>query len=538
MRILSVVTCALLFGLAVASAEAGQAPVGESAACERLAASLKLPNTAITSAQPVAAGQFAPPAAPAGRGGGPGAAQAFADLPAFCRVAATIKPSTDSDIKAEIWMPLSGWNGKFEQVGNGGWAGTIQYGPLAAALRRGYAAASTDTGHVGGSASFALGHPDKLVDFGYRAVHETAVQGKATIAAFYGNAPRISYFNGCSNGGRQGFQEAQRYPQDFDGIIAGAPAYTWTDMSIKLVSVAQATLNDPASMIPPSKYPVLHQAVLDACDALDGLKDGLVGDPTRCRFDPKVTECKGADGSSCLTSAQVEAAKRIYGALKDPKTGKEISPGLEPGSELLWAGQAAGPRPFGVSDDLFKYVVFQDPNWDFRTLDLAKHVELARKIDGGTLSATSPNLKEFVGRGGKFLIYHGWADQIVTPRTSVDYYKDVVSTLGKSQAQVIPVWNDAATWNLDSVRLFMVPGMAHCGGGEGPNTFDMLTALEQWREKGAAPAQIIASHMTEGKVDRTRPLCPYPQVAQYKGSGSTDQAENFACKAPEGTASR
>ena len=422
-------------------------------------------------------------------------------------------------------MPLSGWNGKFEQVGNGGWAGTIQYAPLAAALRRGYAAASTDTGHVGGSASFALGHPDKLIDFGYRAVHETAVQGKATIAAFYGNAPRLSYFNGCSNGGRQGFQEAQRFPQDFDGIIAGAPAYTWTDMSLKLVSVAQATLNDPASMIPPSKYPVLHQAVLDACDALDGVKDGLVNDPTRCHFDPNVTECKGADGPGCLTRAQVEAAKRIYGALKDPKTGKEISPGLEPGSELLWAGQAAGPRPFGVSDDLFKYVVFQDPNWDFRTLDLAKHVELARKIDGGTLSATSPNLKEFVGRGGKFLIYHGWADQIVTSRTSVDYYKDVVRALGKSRADT-------------SVRLFMVPGMAHCGGGEGPNTFDMLAALEQWRENGTAPAQIMASHMTDGKVDRTRPLCPYPQIAQFKGSGSTDQAENFVCNAPAGTASR
>jgi feruloyl esterase len=278
-------------------------------------------------------------------------------------------------------------------------------------------------------------------------------------------------------------------------------------------------------MLPPSKYSVLHQAVLDACDALDGVKDGLINDPTRCHFDPKVTECKGADGPSCLTTAQVGAAKRIYAALKDPKTGKEISPGLEPGSELLWAGQAAGPRPFGVSDDLFKYVVFRDPNWDFRTLDLAKHVELARKIDGGTLSATSPNLKEFVGRGGKFLIYHGWADQIVTSRTSVDYYKDVVSALGKSQAD-------------NAVRLFMVPGMAHCGGGEGPNTFDMLTVLEEWRENGTAPAQIIASHLTEGKVDRTRPLCPYPQLAQYKGSGSTDRSENFACKAPEGTPSR
>jgi Tannase and feruloyl esterase len=515
MKIMSAVLCALLSGAVVSA----QVPATDGAACQRLATSLALPNTTITSAQEVGAGQFVPPVAPGGRGGGAGAAQAFADLPAFCRVAATIKPSSDSDIKAEIWLPLSGWNGKFQQVGNGGWAGSIQYGPLAAALRRGYAAASTDTGHVGGNAQFALGHPEKLIDFGYRAVHETAVQSKATITAYYGNAPRLSYYNGCSNGGRQGFQEAQRYPQDFDGIIAGAPAYDWTNLSLQLVTIAQANLTDPASTIPPSKYPVLHQAAVEACDALDGLKDGLIGDPTRCRFDPKVTECKGADGPGCLTSAQVEAAKKIYTAVKDPKTGRQIYPGLEPGSELQWGGQVGGPKPFGVADDLFKYVVFQDPSWDFRGLDLSKHVDLARKADNGILSAASPNLKAFVGRGGKLLMYHGWADQIVASRTSVDYYNNVAKAMGKSQTD-------------GSVRLFMVPGMAHCGGGAGPNSFDMVAALEQWRENGKAPAEIVASHLTEGKVDRTRLLCPYPQVAQYKGSGSTDQAESFVCKMP------
>jgi len=516
MRITSAVAGACFLGALV---HAQGTPTTDGAACQRLATSLNLPNTAMTSAEEVSAGQFVPPAAPGGRGGGAAAAQAFADLPAFCRVSATIKPSSDSDIKAEIWLPISGWNGKFQQVGNGGWAGTIQYGPLAAALRRGYAAASTDTGHVGGNAQFALGHPEKLIDFGYRAVHETAVQSKATIAAYYGSAARLSYFNGCSNGGRQGFQEAQRYPQDFDAIISGAPAYDWLNMGIHLVSIAQANLSDPASTIPPSKYSVLHQAAVEACDAIDGVKDGLIGDPTPCRFDPKVTECKGTDGPACLTTAQVETAKRIYAPVKDPKTGQQISPGLEPGSELQWAGQVGGPRPFGVADDLFKYVVFQDPNWDFRALDLSKHLEPAGKADNGTLGAASPNLKEFVGRGGKLLIYHGWADQIVASGTSIAYFKNLQKALGASQVG-------------NSVRLFMAPGMAHCGGGEGPNTFDMVTAIEQWRENGKAPTQIAASHLTDGKVDRTRPLCPYPQVAQYKGAGSTDQAENFICKVP------
>jgi feruloyl esterase len=372
---------------------------------------------------------------------------------------------------------------------------------------------------VGGSASFALGHPEKVIDFGYRAVHETAVQSKATIAALYSAAPRLSYFTGCSGGGRQAFMEAQRFPEDFEGIIAGDPGFDRTGESFQLVSVAQATLKDPASRIPPEKFAVLHQAALDACDARDGVKDGIISDPTHCKFDPAVTQCKGADSPSCLTPAQVEAAKKIYAPLKDPKTGEEVFPGFEPGSELRWAGTVGGPRPLAMADDLFKYIVFQDPNWDFRTLDVGQHLALARKIDNGTISPTSPNLKPFVGRGGKLLMYHGWGDQNVAPRSSTGYYERLVSTLGKSQVD-------------DSVRLYMVPGMGHCGGGEGPNVFDTLTPLEQWREHGVAPKEIIASQITKGSVVRTRPLCPYPQVAQYKGTGSIDQAENFVCRLP------
>lgn len=510
MRILTGTLCALSLSSIIA---AQSRPIDE-AACERLAASLKLPNTTIASAQVVAAGQFTPPGPPA-----EGARRTFAALPAFCRVTLSIAPSQDSDIKAEVWLPQSGWNNKFQMVGNGGWGGSIQYGPLAAAVRRGYAAASTDTGHVGGSASFALGHPEKLIDFGYRAVHETAVQSKATIAALYGTQPRLSYFDGCSGGGRQAFQEAQKYPEDFDGIIAGAPGYNRTDQSFQLVSIMQATHNNPSSHIPASKYPVLRQAALDACDKLDGLTDGLISDPLQCRFDPKVIECKGADAPGCLTRAQVEAAKTIYAPVRDPKTGEEIFPGLEPGSELRWAATSGGPRPLAVADDLFKYVVFQDPNWDFRTLDLSKHLAQARELDNGMLSPTSPKLRPFIERGGKLLIYHGWADQNISPRSSVNYYKQLVSTLGQPTVD-------------NAVRLYMVPGMGHCGGGEGPNVFDMLTALEQWREHGTAPADITASQMTEDTVDRTRPLCPYPQLAHYKGTGSVDKAESFVCRAP------
>jgi feruloyl esterase len=520
--------CSAVCGALLTAALVGQAPVAaqapvSDATCERLGASLKLPDTTITSSAMVAAGQFTPPA-PAGGGGGGGQAaaqaQAFQNLPAFCRVMATLRPTNDSDIKVEIWMPQSGWNGKLQAVGNGGWAGSIQYAALAGAVRRGYAAASTDTGHAGAGASFALGHPEKLIDYAYRAVHEMTVKGKATIAAFYGNAPRYSYFVGCSNGGRQGFKEAQRFPEDYDGIVAGAPAYNWTHQMAESMAVAHATLKDAASTIPSAKFAVLNKAAVEACDAADGLKDGLIGNPPQCRFDPQVLLCKDADGPACLTGAQVQAAKKIYTGKKDAR-GQELFPGLEPGSEFAWQQVAGGPRPFGVADDLFKYVVFKDPNWDFKTFDVDKDVELADKIDRNTINATDPNLKKFADAGGKLIIYHGWSDSIITPRDSVTYYDKVAAALGR-QAE-------------STIRLFMAPGMAHCQGGVGPNSFDMLTALEEWVEKGQPPARVIASHSADGKVDRTRPLCPYPQVAQYTGSGSIDAAENFVCKVPDVT---
>ncbi len=487
-------------------------PLTAAGSCESLS-TLKLPDTTITMAQSVAAGGFSPPAA----GGG---GEAFKTLPAFCRVAATIKPTSDSDIKVEVWLPASGWNGKYQAVGNGGWAGSIGYAAMARALRDGYATSSTDTGHTGGSASFALGHPEKLIDYAYRSVHEMTVKSKALVNTFYGADTKRSYFNGCSTGGRQALVAAQRFPNDFDGIVAGAAANPKTHLDAWRVWMTQAMLKDRASFIPPEKHRVIHQAVLKACDKIDGVEDGLIENPTRCRFDPAILMCRGADGPNCLTAAQLEAAKVVMSPVKNRRTGKLIFPGFEPGTELGWTRMLSGPDPYVNALESFKYVIFKDPNWNWRTFDLERDLDIAEKAGHGTLSAVDPNLTAFTEHGGKLLMYHGWSDPSIAPQASVNFY---TSALRATKAPA-----GGSTW----VRLYMVPGMGHCGGGEGPDTFDMMSALNSWVENAQLPQRIEASKVTAGKVTRTRPLCPYPQVARYKGTGSIDEAANFACVAP------
>ncbi|MEO8258024.1 MAG: tannase/feruloyl esterase family alpha/beta hydrolase [Acidobacteriota bacterium] len=482
------------------------------ATCESLA-SLALPNTTISAAQLVAAGAYVAPVQPGRGGAGPGRGNQFADLPAFCRVAASIKPSSDSDIKIELWMPASGWNGKFVLPGNGGFAGAIAPAGLATNLRNGYAAAVTDTGHEGGSGAFMLDHPEKLTDFAERAVHETAAKSKALIAAFYGNAPRRSYFNGCSTGGRQALTAAQRFPDDFDGIVAGAPAIYASRQSAGQLWIWNATHQDDASFLTPAKYAVLHDAVVAQCDLLDGVKDGVLEDPTRCRFDPKVVQCKDADGPGCLTAPQVEAARKIYTGAKNSKGELVFSP-LFPGSELGWAA-SAGAQPVGYAIDVYRYLVMRDARWDPLTLNYDNDIARADKVLG-QLTAIDPDLTKLL-QHGKLLIYAGWSDPGIPPGYIVDYYKNV---LAKTKVKNVR----------DTARLFMVPGMGHCGGGDGTSTFDMLGALDQWVEKGKAPEQIPASRLKDGVVDRTRPLCPYPQKATYSGSGSIDTAASFVCK--------
>ena len=403
-------------------------------------------------------------------------------------------------------------------MGNGGWAGTIAYPALASAVGAGYASASTDTGHDTPGATFAMNHPEKLVDYGHRAVHEMTVQAKAVIGAFYGSAPKVSLWNGCSTGGRQGVIEASRYPADYDAIVAGATPVTSPRLHGARLQFNRMVHRTADSYIPPEKYPAIHEAALQACDALDGVKDGVIDSPNRCKFDPAVLACKGADGPACLTPAQVETARGIYGPVKDPKTGATISfPLLHPGSELVWA-TLGGPDPFGIAVEAFRFVAFNDPKWDPASFNASADID---RLESKAVGFEPPgaNLKPFFAHGGKLLMYHGWADQQVAPLNSVTYVDAVLNASGKSAAG-------------KSIALYMVPGMGHCQGGAGTAAFDKVAAMQQWIATGRAPAQIIASHQTAGKTDRTRPLCPYPQVAKYKGTGSTDDAANFSCAAP------
>ena len=480
--------------------------VAAAAPCDSVT-SAAVSNGTVTLAQGVAPGAFTPPS---GRAGGPAGASPFARLPEFCRVAATLKPTPRSDIRVEVWMPVSGWNGRLQVVGNGGFAGTISYPAMATALAAGYAAASTDTGHTGPAAN-TFANEDVLADFAYRAIHETTAAAKKIVDRFYGEAPRFSYFNGCSTGGRQALTAAQRYPEDFNGIIAGAPASFTTRQVFGQIWFAQV-LNDPASALPREKLPVLHQAALEACDADDGVTDGVIENPLACRFDPEVLACSaGSDPATCLTPAQVAGVRKIYAGAIHPRTGELIFPGLERGSELGWS-----PVPVSYATDYFKHIVFRDPEWDFKTLNYDAHLtQVTSRPEHFIFDANDPDLTAFTRRGGKLIMYQGWAEPGIPPRNIVSYHDAVLQKTPNAR---------------DAVRLFMVPGMGHCGGGNGASTFDMVAPLDAWVEKGTAPSRIPASRTRDGKVDRTRPLCAWPQTADYDGSGSTDEAENFVCR--------
>jgi feruloyl esterase len=435
----------------------------------------------------------------------------------YCRVLLDMTPSKDSDIHAEIWLPLNGWNGKYLAVGNGGWGGAIPDDLMRTGLQRGYATSGTDDGHSGPSGSFVLGHPEKYLDFAYRAEHEMTIKSKAVIRAFYGQRPRLSYWDGCSGGGREALIQAHRYPDEFDGIIAGDPANF--QRNAWAMWIAQAAFQDPADSIPASKYPMIHQAVLDACDTLDGLKDGLIDDPRRCHFDPKVLQCPAGDATDCLTGRQVQTARTIL-SVPTTSTGRQVFQRLEPGTELRWARLAGGPEPGALFLDYFKFVVFKDPDWDWRTFNLDRDSALADAAMKGVLDL-EPDLSRFARHGGKLLLYQGWADQQVAPEATIEFYESMSRASG----------NSAHTD--DWARLFMAPGMGHCLGGEGPDTFNKLGTLEEWVEQHQSPDRIIAAHSAHGKVDRTRPLCPYPRIARYQGSGDSDDASSFRCESPQ-----
>jgi feruloyl esterase len=438
----------------------------------------------------------------------------------YCRVSITLRPAADSEIKSEVWLPAASvWNGKFLMEGGGGLAGSITTAGMANAIREGYASASTDTGHTGGSGSFALGHPDKIVDFAYRAVHETAVEAKALIAAYYGRSPHLSYWEGCSTGGRQGLMSAQRYPEDFDGIIAGAPAYNQIYVSAWRMRLLMEALKSPQHVLPPEKLKLLNDAILDKCDSNDGVTDRLIENPRNCNFDPSVLKCSGAETASCLTPQQLETVNIAYTDLRK-STGERLYPGLPFGGELSWRLPADATAPGAMDIDIFRYIANQDPAWNWSSFDLEKDIDRAL-LHGGEIHAANPDLTKFKARGGKLLMYHGWSDGgsggAISALNTVAYYESVVKQMGPNQG--------------DWFRLFVVPGMDHCGGGTGPNQFNKVAALERWREQNEPPKSITAARVNEsGVIDMTRPLCPYPQQAVYRGSGSINDAANFTCK--------
>ncbi len=448
------------------------------------------------------------------------------NLPEHCDVRGVIWPEAGFAIK----LPTA-WNDRFQMVGNGGTAGVISFGAMDNAVRKGFASASTDTGHSATKeplATFAHVTPEnpngqrKFLDFAYLAVHETAVLAKQVIRAYYGTAPRYSYWVGCSTGGRQGMQEAQRYPEDFDGLVIGAPPLYHTGNAMRRIWVGQSQVG--AGAIPVEKLPLLAKAVYDKCDAVDGLKDGIIDDPRRCGFDASrdVPRCAGAEAADCFTAAQIQGLSKIYGGVHDSK-GKLLFPGDPVGSESLWAENMTGPSKTVLprAESYMKFAML-DPrpssSWSYTMFDF--DTDPPRLTRAGTaLNARNPDLAPLKKRGGKIVQYSGWADPQVNPLPGIEYYQTVSQSMGEAATR-------------DFYRLFMVPGMFHCHGGPGCGTADWLAAVMDWVEKGAAPAQLIGAHVERSKTTRTRPLCPYPQVARYQGTGSIDDAANFACVAP------
>ena len=447
---------------------------------------------------PQAAGQ------PIARGGTPPA-----NIPAHCAVQMILKPTSDSVINMELWLPIQNWNGKFMGVGNGGFAGSIQgrTNEMPQALRLGYATAGTDTGHQEPGGDWAIGHPEKMVDFGYRSTHEMTLKAKQIVKAFYDQNATYSYFKGCSTGGRMALMEAQRYPEDYDGIIAGSLAnrhiHMWTAGVARSVELSR----HPEGNLTEEKAALVNRLMTSTCDTL---KEGFLNNPRQCRVDFSKLACaSGQDDANCLTPAQLKTVNTFYGGVKNSK------------GELIFSGQALGNpigplrgtnRSPGGTFDIVR-IAFNDPNLEWQKFDLDRDMPIIDRAVG-YVDAVNPDLSGFKKRGGKLLLTHGWADTGITPETTIWYYESVLQKMGKNQS--------------DWLRLFMAPGMGHCGGGPGVNSFDSIGALEKWVEKKTAPDQMLGT----GAQGLTRPLCPYPQYADYKGTGELKDAASWACRAP------
>lgn len=487
-------------------------------------------------------------------------------LPAFCRVYGFSRPVPGSRIGFEVWMPMGGWTGRMQLVGGGAYVSNISYEDMIPKLDDGDVAVGTDTGHTGTDLKFGWHHRDRIIDFGYRAVHETAVAAKAITAAFYGTPARYAYFSGCSTGGYQALSEAQRYPHDFDGIIAGAPGNNRTNLTLAFLwnYLANHRPGDDAHpILSNADLLLLNHAVVRACDTLDGVADGVISYPPACRFDVASLRCKRGDTpGTCLSAEQIAAAEKIYAGPRDARTGVQIFPGLPFGSEGVlsdpaathpgWSGywsETANPNEPSRAD-LFRYWVFDDPDWNWWKFDWGKDVDTVRARLSPIFDAVDPNLDPFASGGGKMILFIGWQDPVGSAYEAINYY-DAVRALqpGATDAE-----RNTATQQF--LRFYMIPGMGHCAGGPGASyvstatrdsappvrdaTHDMLLAMEAWVEKGVAPGTLIATHYAGGTdkdpadkrpIAFQRPLCVYPERPAYRG-GPTAQASSFACAMP------
>lgn len=509
----------LAAGFCLGTQSAWAAP-GTGTPCAELA-NLALPDATITMATLVEAEAFKPPMGGHGPNGRDITGRTkHAPKPAFCRIAATLSPTEGSRIRIEVWMPAEDWNGKFLGLGSFGWGGELMLSAMMAGVQDGYATASSDTGHDseidGPGGKFTLGQPEKLTDYAWRASHEMTVKAKALVEAFYGSKPARSYWIGCSLGGLQGLIEAKRFPDDYDGIVVGAPPNPLVRFNAAQLYPGWLVAQDPRRLIPKEKYPMIHAAVLDACAGPAGKPFGIVEQPDRCGFQPRQLLCKASDAPDCLTGPQVELLERIYDGPRNPRTGEVIFPGPAKGSELEMFTFANG-EPFINALDLYRYAAFQNPDFDWKSFDWDKDVSRAEQALAPLLHVDA-DLKPFFDRGGRLLLYIGWNDYH-NPAELIGWYEKL-----RRQSTT------AAT--RDAVRLFAIPGMNHCRGGEGCDTFNKLGAIDVWVDQGQVPDRLEAVHVDGFKVTRSQPLCAYPQVARYRGTGDINDAASFTCAAP------
>jgi len=510
-------------------------PASEPACDASVFAPLSAGETTIQSVERIPAGGFTPP-----RGQAP-----LGSLPAFCRVQGSVTTSADSMVTFDVWLPAD-WNGKLVVTGNGGYSNIPNYGDMAYALAQGYAVVGGDTGHQTSTPDDLLwgaGHPERILDWGTRSIHVITRAATRSIERATSRRPRRAYFYGCSTGGHQGFAEIQHYPQDFDGVIAGAPGHNRVRLNAAFLwrFLANHRPGDETPILPASKLPLVTKAVVAACDGYDGVTDGVIDDPRTCRFDPNALECKAGDGPGCLTSAQIAVLNRIYAGPKSERTGAVIYPGWTKGSEALTVGQNGMPlsgwhQYWGTTEPVrasfWRSWVFENPNWNWWESDFDPAVELADRKVGKAVDQVNADINGFKRRGGKAIVYHGWQDPVANALDTIAYYERVRQRQGSQQ-------------ETDRFfRLFLVPGMGHCAGGTGATSFgnqnaaspvvdaghDLLSSLDAWVEKGVAPDRIVASRVADGAVLRTRPLCPYPKRAVYVGKGSTDEASSFVCR--------